>query len=214
MEMIRNMTTNFCRLYFVRRCCWTILFALCSLTICAQTAKEVLDKTAAVITAKNGARASFSIKGERMSTNGTIAVKGRKFHVTTPQAVVWFDGKTQWTYLKQNDEVNVATPTEAELQAINPYNFIYLYKQGYTYTMTKKGSNYDVHLTAKDKKRSVQEMYIIISQKSYIPSQIRMKTAQGWNTIEVSNFKQANLSDGTFRFNAKDYPQAEIIDLR
>ena len=180
-----------------------------------QNAKSVLDKTAAVVSNKNGVQANFKmVSNQYGTTEGTIAVKGRKFHATTPQATIWFDGKTQWTYMKKNDEVNVSNPTDAQLQALNPYNFIYLYKQGYTYTMTKKSSNYEVHLTAKDKKRSVQEMYIIISQKSYIPSQIRMKTAQGWNTIEVSNFKQANLADGTFRFNAKDFPHAEVIDLR
>ena len=74
------------------------LFAFLPLT--AQTAKQVLDKTAAVVSAKSGTQASFSIKGDQMSASGTIAIKGRKFHATTPQATIWFDGKTQWTYLK------------------------------------------------------------------------------------------------------------------
>jgi outer membrane lipoprotein-sorting protein len=57
-------------------------------------------------------------------------------------------------------------------------------------------------------------MYITIDQKSYIPSQIRYRTAKGWTNIEISNFKQMLIPDGTFRFNAKEYPNAEVIDLR
>ena len=189
------------------------LLLLSALPLSAQTAKEVLDKTASVVSAKQGAQASFTISGDNMNTSGTIAIKGRKFHTTTPQAIIWFDGKTQWTYMKKNDEVNVANPSESELAAINPYNFIYMYKNGYSYTMEKKNGSFIVHLTTTNKK-NIQEMYITVSPKNYIPSQIRLRQQKGWLTISIKNFKTASISDGTFRFNSKDYPTAEIIDLR
>jgi len=179
-----------------------------------QSARSVLDKTAAVVASKQGAQAQFSIKGNQLNTSGTIAIKGKKFHATVPQAIVWFDGKTQWTYIKKNEEVNVANPSESELATINPYTFIYLYKQGYSYTMAKKDGNYEVHLKASDKKRGIQEMYVTVNQKTYIPSQIRLKQQKGWTTIDVRNFKATALADGTFRFNSKDFPHVEIIDLR
>ena len=190
------------------------LFALVmALPLSAQTAKQVLDKTASIVAAKSGAKATFSIKGNQMNASGTIAIKGKKFQATTPQATIWFDGKTQWTYLKKNEEVNVANPTESELAAINPYNFIYMYQKGYKYTMEKKNGSFIVHLTATDK-RSIQEMYITVNQKTYIPSQIRMRQQKSWTTIVISGFKQSKLSDGMFRFNSKDFPNAEVIDLR
>ena len=192
----------------------TLLLLFLAAASYGQTAKEVLDKTASVVSAKSGAQASFSIKGDNMNTNGTIAIKGRKFHATTPQAVVWFDGKTQWTYVKKNDEVNVANPSESELAAINPYSFIYMYKKGYSYTLSKKGNSFEVHLTATNKQRSIQEMYLVINQKSYVPSQIRLKQKKGWTIIDIRNFKATALSDGIFRFNSKDFPSAEVIDLR
>ena len=199
---------------------WLVLVTLftihCSLftsPVGAQSAKQVLDKTAAVLAAKSGAKASFTIKADQMNTSGTIAIKGRKFHATTPQATIWFDGKTQWTYLKKNEEVNIANPSEAELAAINPYNFIYMYKNGYKYTMEKKNGSFIVHLTATDK-RGIKEMYITINQKTYSPSQIRMRQQKGWTTISISGFTQSKIADGMFRFNSKDFPNAEVIDLR
>ena len=195
---------------------WALFAFHCSLftsQTVAQTAKAVLDKTASVVSNKSGAKASFTIKGDQMNASGTIAIKGRKFQAATPQASIWFDGKTQWTYLKKNDEVNIATPSVEEQQAINPYNCINMYKNGYKYTMEKKNGHFIVHLTASGKK-SISEMYITINQKSYVPSQVRYKTGKGWIIIDIRNFKAASLADGLFRFNAKDFPNAEVIDLR
>ena len=192
----------------------TIVALLIAVASYGQTAKEVLDKAAAAVSNKSGITASFTVKGAQGDSRGTISIKGRKFHASTPEATIWFDGKTQWAYIKKNDEVNVSTPTESQLQSLNPYNFIYLYKKGYSYTLAKKGGNYEVHLTATDAKHAIREMYITVNPKTYIPSQLRMKQSKGWTTVDVSNFKQASLPDALFRFNSKDFPQAEVIDLR
>lgn len=179
------------------------------------TARQVLDKASATVSNKGGVSAKFTMQsGQYGNTSGTIAVKGRKFHATTGAATVWFDGKTQWTYLKRTNEVNVNTPKESDLQAINPYNFINMYRSGYNLSMTTKGSTYVVHLTATSSKRSVKEMYITVNKANYVPTQVKMKQGSKWSTITISNFKRSNLSDATFRFNSKDFPSAEVIDLR
>ena len=67
-----------------------LLLAIFALPVNAQTAKQVLDKAAAVVSNKAGAQASFTIAGENMNTSGTIAIKGKKFHATTPQAIVCY----------------------------------------------------------------------------------------------------------------------------
>lgn len=191
----------------------TLLLLLFAVASYGQSAQKVLDKTAKVVSNKSGVQASFTISSKQYgSTSGTIEIKGRKFHATTNEGVVWFDGKTQWTYVKQNDEVNVNTPSAADLQAINPYTFIYMYKQGYTASMTISGNSYVVTLRGKGK--SISEMVITINKQTYVPSQIRMLQNKQWTTIKVSNFRTANLSDALFRFNPKSYPNAEIIDLR
>ena len=189
-----------------------------AVTICsanAQTAKQVLDKTASVLSNKGGVTANFSITGKNIATTSAkISVKGRMFQATTPQAMVWFNGKTQWTYMKSQQEVNVSNPTEAELQAINPYNFINIYKKGYSYTMKTVSAGYEVHLKATDAKRQIQEMYITVNKSTYAPSQVKMRQGKKWTTINVSSLKKANLSNSVFTFPSKDYPNAEVIDLR
>ena len=180
----------------------------------AQTAKSVLDKAAATVTMKDGVKADFKMTGSMGSTSGTIIIKGKKFHATTPQASIWFDGKTQWTYVKDNDEVNIVNPTEAQLQTINPYNFLNLYKKGYDATLNSNGNSHVVHLTASSASNKIKELFITIDKKTYHPTQVKLLQGKKWTIFDVSNLKKQSANDALFRFNAKDFPHAEIIDLR
>lgn len=179
----------------------------------ATQARKILDKTAAIVGRKGGASANFSVSGKYGNSSGTISIKGNKFNARTSQAIVWYDGKTQWTYMKNSQEVNVNTPTEAQQQSMNPYKFINIYKNGFKLGMKNVSGGWQIHLYATNQKRTIKEMYITIG-KNYYPQTIKMRQSNGWTTIKVSNFKAKNLSDATFRFNSKDYPHAEIIDLR
>ena len=175
-------------------------------------ARRVLDKAAAKVSIKSGATANFSISGGKIGTqSGTISIKGNKFCARTSNAIMWYTGKTQWVYNKKSDEVNVSSPSASQQQQMNPYTFLTLYKKGYTMSMTNAASGYQVHLTGKGK--SISEMYVLVD-KSYTIKQVKMKQRNGWTTINISNFKSASISDAAFSFNAKDYPKAEVIDLR
>ncbi len=194
-----------------------VLLLTLSLTLSAQNAseaKKVLDKTAAVVNHKGGASAHFTISsGKTGSALGNISIKGNKFYASTGNARVWYNGKTQWTYLQSTGEVNVSTPNESQKIQMNPYSFLSLYKSGYRLSMTKQGTSYQVRLKAIHPARSIQEMYITVTA-NYQPKQIKVKQGKSWMTINISNFQTRNLSDALFQFNSKEFPNAEIIDLR
>ena len=190
------------------------LITFSPLSVSAQTAKSVLDKAAATVTMKDGVKADFKMTGSMGSTSGTIIIKGKKFHATTPQASIWFDGKTQWTYVKDNDEVNIVNPTEAQLQTINPYNFLNLYKKGYDATLNSNGNSHVVHLTASSASNKIKELFITIDKKTNHPTQVKLLQGKKWTIFDISNLKKQNIPDSQFKFNSKDFPKAEIIDLR
>ncbi|MBP6526691.1 MAG: outer-membrane lipoprotein carrier protein LolA [Prevotella sp.] len=199
---------------------FTLISLMMLLTLCvsaqgAAQAARILDKTAGVIGRKGGASANFSVSGKSLgATSGTIAIKGNKFYANTPKTTVWFNGKTQWTYMNTTNEVNVTNPNEAKQAQMNPYKFITIYKTGYNLSMKSVGNSYQIHMTAQNKQRSLQELYITINKRTYNPSNVRMLQGKNWTIINISNFKANNLSNDIFSFNSKDYPKAEIIDLR
>ena len=76
------------------------------------------------------------------------------------------------------------------------------------------GASYEVHLKPKDKRNKIQEMYIIVDMKTYSPTHVKMRQNGKWSVILISGLKSTSLSDEMFHFSAKDFPKAEIIDLR
>lgn len=180
----------------------------------SKEARQVLDKTAAQLGNRSGVEANFSLKsGKYGSASGTIAIKGKKFRASTAQSTTWFDGKTQWTYMQSSGEVNVSTPNQAQQMRMNPYTFINIYKKGYRLSSTKKGSGWQITMKAIHPGSSIQEIVLDVSA-AYQPQKIRMRQGKQWTDITVSNLHKANLADSYFTFNSKDYPKAEVIDLR
>ncbi len=177
-------------------------------------AKKVLDKAAAVVGRRGGAAANFSITGGEVGrTSGSIIIKGNKFKAITPESTIWFDGKTQWAYMKSTNEVNVSTPSEAKRLSMNPYAFITMYKNGYHMSMKTTAAAYIVHLQAIHPARSMQEFYVTIS-KTFYPQQIKMLQGKKWVTINISSFRAASHPNSYFRFRHSDAPSAEVVDLR
>ena len=193
-----------------------LLLTFCLFGLKAQNAaeaKQILDKTAAILNRKGGSTANFTISSANMgSVSGTISIKGNKFFASTPQAKTWFNGKTQWTYVVSSNEVNISNPSAEQQAKMNPYHFISLYKTGYKMSLKEEGSNYVIHLTSK--KKAIQDIYITINKRTNIPSVVKIKERGKWIRLTVKNFKSAQLIDAKFNFNYKDFPKAEIIDLR
>lgn len=201
------------RIYSILFMCLVSMLGLQAQSV--QQARQVLDKTAAIIGRKGGACAQFKISSSKFgSSTGTIAIKGNKFKATTPDAVVWYNGKTQWTYMSQTEEVNVTEPSSEQQAALNPYTFITMYKKGYNLSMQNKGANHIVTMKAQDTKKTIQQIVITINKQTSVPSQVKMLQGGQWTTITITGFEAKNQADGLFSFNRKTYPHAEVIDLR
>ncbi len=177
-------------------------------------ALRVLDKVAGVVGTKKGVEADFVLSGERMHAKGSIALKSNKFVARTAEATVWFDGTTQWAYVAATDEVNISTPTRDQQVQMNPLTFLNLYKSGYKLTLKMLAGSYEVRMVAESKTNPVQEVYVVVDKNTYIPTQVRLRRKYAWMTINISNFHALTTGDDIFVFNKKDYPDAEIVDLR
>ena len=94
-------------------------------------ARDILDRAAEAFRREGEVKITFSVRAPEGNTNGSIRLKGDKFLLETEGVTTWFDGRTQWSYLASSDEVNVSEPTPEELQSINPYSWLSLYKQDY-----------------------------------------------------------------------------------
>ena len=209
-----------------------ILWSVCliggiSVSMNAQNAASILDNAAAAYEKSNGISASYAVhtrsdaQKASESFEGTIQMKGDKFVLVTPDATTWFNGETQWSYVERNEEVNVTTPSGDELQFTNPALLLKTYKKGFTAkfigesTAQSGKSAYDIELLPK-KKSDIRRAELQIEKTSSLPVKIRVEAKNGVSTtINISGIKTGmNQPDDCFVFNKKDYPDAEVIDLR
>ncbi|WP_297906032.1 LolA-like putative outer membrane lipoprotein chaperone [uncultured Parabacteroides sp.] len=193
----------------------------------AQDANDILGKAAAAYENSNGISASFTMFTRSAGQNagesfeGTIQMKGDKFTLVTPDALTWFDGTTQWTYVERNDEVNVTNPTGEELQFTNPALLLNSYKKGFTAvykgesTAPNGKAAYDVELVPR-KKGDIVKVELQIEKYSGFPARITVTSKNGVSTtIRISQLKTGiNQPDSFFVFQEEEYPDAEVIDLR
>jgi len=188
-------------------------------------ARKVLDATAAHLSKAGGMTIQFSAtnyvgKQKQGTTSGSMHIKGKKFKLTSTDMLTWFNGKTQWSMIPNDVEVNMSEPSEAELQSMNPYAFISLYKKGFNYSM-KKGKllngkeGYKLYLTADNKKQEIREIYLEVDY-SYNPVRVSIRQGKNnWTRIVIKNFQQGlTFKDSEFEYPGKDNPLVEIIDLR
>ena len=177
-------------------------------------AEEVLDKALSELSKTSGIRADFA-----GTEQGFLLLKGEKFYLNSGGIQSWYDGKTQWSYVADTEEVNISHPTQEELQAINPYLILMRYKTDFDYnykgTQTRHGvKGHEIVLTPKHSGN--REVIRVFISHSHQPLAIQVEQ-DGRTMSEINVIKyQTNqkLEDGMFRFNKSLYPNAEIIDMR
>lgn len=191
-----------------------ILLPFCLLAQADARAAKVLDKVLANWAESSGIQVHF--KG---TENGVLLLKGKKFHLNNGNIQSWYDGKTQWSYVADTEEVNISNPTPEELQAINPYLILMRYKTDYNYTyqgnQTRNGvKGHEIILIPKQSDN--QEVIRVFISTTNQP--LGMKIERNGETISEINVTayqtNQNFAEETFRFNKSQYPHAEVIDLR
>jgi outer membrane lipoprotein-sorting protein len=200
---------------------WCLILLLVATPAFAQKdakAKALLDKTSAAFSQAGALSIRFTMQVKSgtdknsQSFEGTIDLKGTKFHVNTPDIETWFDGKTQWTLQKATDEVSITQPDAKEIQTINPATIINLYKKGYYYRSVSANV---VELTPQLKNAEMTKI-ILQTGTDNLPVKIQITYKNKMeNIIHLTRYKKnAALTDATFVFDKKKYPQVEIVDLR
>lgn len=214
----------------MRKNIWFLLFLTITFSLSAQNNKQavtILEKSVDAIKNNSGIDATFILKesGKHIKGNysfeGSLKNKGNKFVIETPDMQTWFDGKNQWSLVKGAQEVNLSTPTEEEIAAINPISMLRLYKKGFTAhykgERTVHGHKIiEVELTADNKQTAWRKIFLRVSPVNYLPASIMIRDKNGQTTeIEFLKYNEnINLSDSDFVFNKKNFPDVEVIDLR
>lgn len=203
--------------------CATLLLANAQVAQ-AQNGTAALDRVVEKIRRSGDLSAAFTLTVYNAlnepvdKQSGTIKLSGDKFYWTTPAMTVWYNGQLQWAYVKASEEVNLTEPTPAEIASINPYTLITTYKQNFNVNALKaKNSQQRVaELTPKKKGTQIDRVVLTVNASNWMPQSFQIYYSdRTHSTIALSRLVTGqNFSDATFVFDKKQYPKAEVIDLR
>lgn len=153
---------------------------------------------------------------------GTLYVKSKanKYKVSMTGQELISDGKTQWTYLKDDKEVQV-TNVEAGDDTLNPAKIFTVYEKGYKYLYIGEnkvgGKVYQtIDLSPLDTKKSIFKIRLSIDKVAkQITSMLIFDKNGNRYTCTVKTFTpNVKVAETTFSFDAKKYPGVEVVDLR
>lgn len=190
-------------------------------------ALALLEKAGETYNKTSGVHAEFSIEvfefgGESAAQiQGQIQLKGDKFKLDVGEMITWFDGKNQWFYLVNIQEVNLSNPAPEDLIMINPVMVFQLYKYGFDarYAGEKKlGTKIAQHveLIPQEQHSDIQRIEVWFDKQTHRPLRIsiRNKDLSG-SLINIDKYIiDQEYPDAMFVFQQKAYPGAVVIDLR
>jgi outer membrane lipoprotein-sorting protein len=196
-------------------------------------AKGILDDVAAKTKTYTTIKAEFTNITEKQVSNaeskvtdtqsGTLQLKGEKYKLEIKGQVIFCDGKTQWTYIKESNECQInCAPNAHETDNISPVNIFTLYEKGYKYKYDKEdvinGVKVDVVnlYPLNPDKKSFHTIQLIIDRTKKQILSVKILNKNGTSsTITVKNFiTNTDMQDATFIFNKADYKGVEMVDLR
>lgn len=182
---------------------------------------EILDKVIKEYDKTKGVCANFNIQtegnGYTSVIDGKIFLKGWMFAFNTEEMECGYDGETLWTYIKNNEEINLSYPDEEEIININPYLLFKNHNKRFNCSYKGQNGNLEIiSLSPKNSNDNISNVEITINNKLLYPSKIKIENKDKSKVvINVSDYnKNVNIDKTEFLFNEKQYPNIEIIDLR
>lgn len=192
-------------------------------------AKGILDEVSAKTRSFKTISAdfSFSMENKAMSINekneGSIKLKGQKYFVDLPGAgiKVYSDGKTNWNYMKQGNQVTISTIDEDSSELMDPSSLFSIYEKGFSSKFVAEKTVggkvvYQIDLFPDKKEYDVSKISIEINKTTMMIQSAQLFGTDGnlYGIVVKKMETNKDFPDAEFTFDAKKFPDVEIIDLR
>jgi len=199
-------------------------------SVCQQdpAARDILDRVAEKSKSYKSIQADYELIIEdhkedlQSESKGRIIIKKNKYKLESTESTVYYDGKTMWTYTKENEEVVISEPDSLDENFLsNPAKIFNFYNRDFKYRyngeiMVNNIKMHEIQLFPKnlDQPYSRIKLYIDVNKDLLSAIQIVGKDGIDYN-ISLDNYiTDEDINDSVFTFDSSRHKKAEIIDLR
>ena len=197
-----------------------ILFAILPLIMFAQNDKEAERRVKTVVSelkqsVYEGRFTLLYYNAQAETTDkqlGDLTIKGDKFRMTLGANETKFDGRTQWVFVSEYNEVSITEPTKEELREINPLAMIEYYVAKDKISQSDDGA---INFYPTNPKESEYFRIELRLNKTNLPSRLVIHQKNGDKiTLVFDSLNKTKVSDDCFVFDVVKYPNVEVNDLR
>ena len=204
-----------------------MILALCGTLASAQTdekAKAILDKTVGQIKSYPAVEIVFDLSMINKEENiqethhGKAYMKDNMYRVDVMDVINYFDGEVIYTYMPDQEEVNIKNPDENENEMLNPSILFDIHNQKFTQKLVdeKDGKAY-IELTPKQAHKQITKIGVWVNTKTNMVEKVTSFGKDGNDVvITIKSLKQPEkeLDVNFFRFDKEAHPEVDIVDLR
>jgi outer membrane lipoprotein-sorting protein len=190
-------------------------------------AKAILDNVSAKFKTYKTVEANFSLSitdanGKVEGTKkGVLYLNGSKYRVNISGQEIYSDGNNIWTYDKSANEVQI-TKFDPSANTITPQKmFTNFYDKDFLYklngeTKQSKKTIQEIELTPVDKTKTFFKVLVEIDKatKNIVSTKVFEKNGNRYIYKITSMKTNTKLPPSLFVFDAKKYPNVEVVDLR
>ena len=207
-----------------------IILLLTKYSLCQQdqAAREILDRVAEKSISYKSIQADYELIIEdhkedlQTESTGRIIIKGNKYKLESAESTIYYDGKTMWTYTKENEEVVISEPDSLDENLLsNPAKIFNLYSSDFKYRydgeiMVNNIKMHEIHLFPKNLDQPYSRIKLYIDVNKDLLSAIKIVGKDGIDyNISLGNYiTDEDFNDSVFTFDGSRHKKAEIIDLR
>jgi outer membrane lipoprotein-sorting protein len=201
-------------------------------------AKAILDEVSKTAKAYTSITANFTVttksaKGDLLTKNGTVVMKGSKYKITIDNKVkgvvkkeeYYNDGKTIWTYSEKDNEVTIdcaPEPGKKKDNAISPTDLFTIHEKGFKYSFIKEETQSGKLMQLidlvpeKPEQKNYHRIRLTIDKTKKQIVKIELFHKDQSTTTYAITLMTPNLdvTDATFQFDKKAHTGVSEIDIR
>ena len=201
-----------------------LVLAMLQLPLFAQSVDEanvVLDKALAALKADAPVCMDYTYRvvdedGELLQDDkGVIYVDGGRYALLMQDMKVWCDGKVQWSYMREVDEVYVTDAASDEAQGLSPVFIMEHYRAGRAVSLVYKGDVAVVELRSlTDVAAEVVKLHIRKGDNRLVAMSIDMPGQGGVEVLLDGYTAKCGADSDVFVCPLDEFSTAEVIDMR
>lgn len=152
---------------------------------------------------------------EVLEDKGVMRLDGNRYSVVMDKMGVWCDGKTQWSYMLEIDEIYITDSSSDEAQNLSPLFIMENYRNGSSKSAEMQDGVAVVTLQALSDNGIEKVVLHVDSVTGRLKAMNVFMPGQGHVEIMLDKYQiKCNFADDIYRCPVKQFSTAEIVDMR